>query len=171
MDVLTLPAEDWRAYRDLRQRALKEDPEAFGSSLAASQEQPDEYWGERLAEALRGEWLWLLFAKEGDKLVGMIGAFVDETAADTAKIVSVYVPKEERGKGISTRLMEEMLRVLSATSRFKKVQLAVNVNQLPALGLYRRFGFREVRRQPSETGAGETVEQILMEREVEGRGV
>ena len=44
MDMLTLPVENWEQYRDLRLRALKEDPEAFSSSYADSVSQPDEFW-------------------------------------------------------------------------------------------------------------------------------
>ena len=80
---------------------------------------------------------WLLFARQDDKLVGMIGAFIAEDAADTATIVSVYVPREARRQGISTRLMEEMLHVLSQVPALKKARLRVNVTQLAAIHLYR----------------------------------
>jgi ribosomal protein S18 acetylase RimI-like enzyme len=164
MDVVRLPIEKWKEYRDLRLRALKEDPEAFSASYATGQAQPDEFWKKRLADSQEGEWSWLLFATEDDRLIGMIGAFVEDEIPDTATIVSVYVPKEERGRGISTKLMAKMLRVLSETARFKKAQLMVNVNQLPAIQLYRKFGFREVGRQPATTGEGQPVEQMVMER-------
>jgi ribosomal protein S18 acetylase RimI-like enzyme len=163
MDVGPLPLENWKAYRDLRLRALREDSEAFSSSLAASENLPDEFWKKRLADAWLAERSWLLFAREDDRLVGMIGAFVEQGSADTATVVSVYVPKEERGKGIAARLMGEMLRVLSERPVLKRARLSVNVSQLPAADLYRRFGFREIGREPSRTGAGQPVEQIVME--------
>jgi len=168
-EILRLPVGNWKEYRDLRLRALREDPEAFSSSYAATQEQPDEYWKDRLAEALRGERSWLLFAKEGDKLVGMIGAFVEAKSSDTATVVSVYVPREERGKGVSAALMEEMLRVLSESAELRKAELVVNVSQSQAIQLYLRFGFRETGRQPSTTGAGQDVEQVVMERQLASR--
>jgi ribosomal protein S18 acetylase RimI-like enzyme len=166
VEILRLPVDHWQEYRDLRLRALKEDPEAFSSSHAVSQDLPDEFWKKRLADALEGQRSWLLFAKDNDKLVGMIGAFVDDGSTDTATVVSVYVPKEERGKRISARLMAEMLRALSETSSLRKAQLMVNVNQVPAVRLYRGFGFHEIGRQPSITGAGQLVEQMVMERQL-----
>jgi ribosomal protein S18 acetylase RimI-like enzyme len=169
MDILKLPADKWEEYRDLRLRALKEDPEAFSSSYAASLDLPDEFWKKRLSDALAGEGNWLLFARQDDKLVGMIGAYLEPEVLDTATIVSVYVPSEERGKGISVRLMEEMLRMLSEIPALRRAKLHVNVTQFEALGLYRRFGFAEKGTRPATTGAGEAVEQIIMERDLPAR--
>ena len=97
----------------------------------------------------------------------MIGAFIEDGVTDSATIVSMYVPAEERGKGISSRLMEEILKLLSAKPALKAARLAVNVTQLPALKLYNRFGFLEIRREAAETGDGQPVEQIIMERKLE----
>ena len=164
MEILKLPVDTWSQYRELRLRALKEDPEAFSSSYAMERQQPEEFWKKRLSDAERGERSWLLFARRDDKLIGMIGAYMEGDATETAKVISVYVPREERGNGISRRLMEEMLRVLSDVPMLKKARLDVNVSQLAAICLYRRFGFRETGRKPAVTGAGEAVEQLVMER-------
>jgi ribosomal protein S18 acetylase RimI-like enzyme len=166
MDVVKLPIEKWSEYRELRLRALKEDPEAFSSSYATSLEQPEQFWKTRLAEAERGERSWLLFARQDNKLVGMMGAFIEGDSIETATVVSVYVPREERGNGISTRLMDEMLRVLSDVPTLRTARLDVNVSQLAAIRVYKRFGFRETGRKPATTGAGEAVEQLVMEREL-----
>ena len=164
MEILALPVESWREYRDLRLRALQEDPEAFSSSFGNAIHEPDDFWQGRLRDALQGERSWLLFAREGAKLAGMIGAFVREDAPETAIIVSVYVPKEARGRGAAGQLMQAMLEVLSKTGRFQRARLGVNVTQEAALRLYLKFGFKEIGRTPSTTGNGRVVEQIEMER-------
>jgi ribosomal protein S18 acetylase RimI-like enzyme len=164
MDIVRLPIEKWSEYRELRLRALQEDPEAFSSSYADSLEQPEQFWKTRLADAEPGERSWLLFARQDNKLVGMIGAFIEGDSMETATVVSVYVPREERGNGISRRLMEEMLRVLSDVPTLKKARLDVNVSQLAAIRVYSRFGFCRIGRKPATTGAGKAVEQLVMER-------
>lgn len=166
MDIVRLPIEKWNEYRALRLRALKEDPEAFSSSYADSLRQPEQFWKARLASAERGERSWLLFGRQDNKPVGMIGAFIEGDTTETATVVSVYVPREERGNGISSRLMEEILRVLSAVPRLRKARLDVNVSQVAAIRVYQRCGFREIGRKPATTGAGEAVEQLVMEREL-----
>lgn len=166
MDIVRLPIEKWSEYRDLRLRALQEDPEAFSSSYADSLEQPEQFWKTRLADAERGERSWLLFARKDNRLVGMIGAFIEGDSTETATVVSVYVPREERGNGISSRLMGEMLRVLSEIPTLRKARLDVNVSQVAAIRVYKRFGFSETGRKPAMTGAGEAVEQLVMERQL-----
>ncbi len=164
MEIVSLSVEEWRQYRSLRLRALKEDPEAFSSIFEVEASKPDEFWQGRLGDASKGEKSWLLFAREAGKLVGMIGAYIPEGSGDTPTIVSVYVPSEERGKGISRRLMQEMLKTLSSKPDLRKVRLAVNITQIAAVNLYRAFGFQDIGRKPSMTGAGHTVEQLEMER-------
>jgi ribosomal protein S18 acetylase RimI-like enzyme len=166
MDIVRLPIEKWNEYRELRLRALKEDPEAFSSSYADSLRQPEQFWKTRLADAERGEGSWLLFGTQDNKLVGMIGAFTEGDTTEIATVVSVYVPREERGNGISSRLMEEILRVLSAVPRLRKARLDVNVSQVAAIRVYQRCGFREIGRKPATTGAGEAVKQLVMERDL-----
>ena len=106
MDIVTLPVEEWQAYRALRLRALREEPQAFSSSYATTLASPEETWKGRLEQALHGERAWLLFAREGGRLVGMVGAYMEQGDNDTATVVSVYVPKEERGK---QRVMAKLL--------------------------------------------------------------
>jgi predicted GNAT family acetyltransferase len=166
MDIVRLPIEKWSEYRDLRLRALQEDAEAFSSAYAKELQRPEQFWKTRLADAERGERSWLLFARQDNRLVGMIGAFTEGDSTETATIVSVYVPREQRGNGISTRLLEEMLRVLSAVPNLKKARLDVNVSQMAAIRLYKRFGFRESGKTPAVTGAGQPVEQLVMERQL-----
>jgi ribosomal protein S18 acetylase RimI-like enzyme len=164
MQIVSLPPEDWKEYRDLRLRALKEDPQAFSSSYADAAQFPKERWTGRLLEALEGERSWLFFARDGIKLVGMIGAFVEATAPQAATNVSVYVPAEERGKGISIRLMECILSELSKDPALKTATLSVNDTQLPAIALYKKFGFQPIRTETGQTGSGELAAEIVMQR-------
>ena len=49
-EVARLPADAWPRARDLRVRALTEDPTAFGSTVAREQGLTPEQWRDRLAE-------------------------------------------------------------------------------------------------------------------------
>lgn len=164
MEILKLPVDSWQEYRDLRLQALKEDPQAFGSSYQTNFEYPKEEWQRRLTNAAVGKINWLLFAREKDKLVGMIGAYMEDNSVDMATILSVYVSKKERGKGVSIKLMEGMLEELSGKSFLKKAKLRVNRDQLPAVGLYKKFGFKEVGTEPHKMGDGKLVDVLVMER-------
>jgi ribosomal protein S18 acetylase RimI-like enzyme len=171
MEIVELSVEEWQVYRDLRLRALLEDAQAFSSTYATALESPEETWKRRLEEALKGERGWLLFARERGRLVGMIGAYVEENATDTVTIVSVYVPREERGKGISAKLMESILNQLSNRPLLKRAQLAVNKDQTAAVRLYEKFGFRQTGSEALRMGDGSLAEELTMERALpfEGR--
>lgn len=164
IEIVKLPVDAWREYRDLRLRALKEEPEAFTSAYLASTELPETHWRQRLADAQRAERSWLLFAKEEGRLVGMLGAYVDEKSTDSATIVSVFVPREERGRGISSLLMAAILQAVSGKRHLHKARLDVNAGQERAVALYLRFGFRETGRKPVTSGSGNAAIQIEMER-------
>ncbi len=140
IEIITLPPEEWQRYREIRLESLREEPQAFGSTYEDMEQKPDAYWQERLSAAILGEKSWLLFAREGERLVGMIGAFTDEPQ-ETATIVSVYVSNGARGKGVGKALMEGILIEINQKESIRKAVLGVNQEQTAAVELYRRSGF------------------------------
>src|SRR6266545_3805166 len=61
--------DEWRAYKELRLRALRDEPQAFGEPYQHAAALPDARWRRRLEEAggpMGGE---LLFAQRGGQLV------------------------------------------------------------------------------------------------------
>jgi len=165
LELITLPPSAWRDLRALRLRALADDPAAFGASYADSLALPDAHWQERLALAALEERSWYRFARAGDRLVGMIGAFLAEDAAagDVAAIVAVYVAPEVRGRGVGQRLLAHLLDTLRAGRRVRRVRLDVNAAQTAAKRLYHGAGFRETGRAVRILGDGRPHEIVLME--------
>jgi len=164
IEIVRLAVKDWQEYKKIRLDALQNAPQAFGSSYADNREKPDSYWQSRLADAANGNGSWLLFAKENQQLVGMIGAFIEENEPDTASIISVFVTGEARGKKISKMLMSAIITELK-NKGIKTAQLTVNTNQLPALNLYKSFGFQVVRIDKQQRmGNGEYVDEFVMEK-------
>lgn len=166
MEIIKLPLSEWENYKNLRLRALKEDPQAFGASFEENSKYSEDEWKRRLNNALEAKTNWLLFAKEKGKLVGMIGAYVEKGTNDTATLISMFVPKEERGKRISKALMEKLLVELSRNKSLKKVELTVNTIQEPAISLYLGFGFKETGVQKFKMGDGKTANEFKMERKL-----
>ncbi len=165
VQIVRLMPEEWRRYRKIRLESLREEPQAFGSSYADMAEKPDTYWQGRLAEAMQGEKSWLLFAQEGEHLIGMIGAFCNE-AQEVAAIVSVYVSKESRGKGIGNNLMEGILFEIGKKKSIRKAVLGVNQEQRAAVELYRRFGFSVTGEREEVQGDGKSHRGYMMEKEL-----
>jgi ribosomal protein S18 acetylase RimI-like enzyme len=165
VEIITLPPDHWLAYRDLRLRALLDSPQAFGTSYAEALQLPEAHWRMRLHDAATADTNWLLFARQGEALVGMIGAYVDsDNAPDTATVIAVFIVPETRGHGISTLLMDAILDALRENPTLHKARLAVNKHQTPALNLYQRSGFTIVGETPCLMGHGEIADEFLMEK-------
>jgi GNAT superfamily N-acetyltransferase len=160
--IIKLLPEQWMRYREIRLESLREEPQAYGSSFADMELRPAEFWQGRLADVAQAEKSWLLFAQRGRRLIGMIGAFYEETQA-TAVIISVYVSKAERGKGVGKVLMEGILFEIGKVQGIRKAALGVNQEQVEAVELYRRFGFGVIGEKEEVQGDGKKHRGYLME--------
>ena len=166
IEICTLAPAEWRAYRALRLEALRDSPQAFGSSYQDQLSRPDSFWRTRLEDAAKGQHTWLFFARAGQAWVGMTGAYHEEADdPGLATIVSVYVTPTARGQGISTRLMQAILDQLRQAG-FRTAQLGVVLGQTAALHLYQGFGFKVVRTETNLMGDGLEHVEYLMERPI-----
>lgn len=80
----------------------------------------------------------------GEELIGLIGMWL---VVDEAHIGTVAVHPEWRRKGIARRLMEHALREADVQGMVL-AHLEVRRGNLPALELYRSFGFEQVGERP-----------------------
>lgn len=80
------------------------------------------------------------------EMVGLIAAYCNDPAKQSSFITSVSVSPSFQGMGIASRLMEQCIRELKSHT-FKRLQLEVASNNLPAIRLYQKFGFSHVRAQ------------------------
>ncbi len=163
IQIIKLKPEEWPLYRQIRLEALLNDPQAFGPAYADSLHYPDTFWQGRLQDAQAGERSWLLFAREDDRLVGMIGAFRPEESNEV-HIVAVYVSPDKRGQGIGNALMDAILAGVSHLAAVQKAVLGVNKTQVAAVALYQRFGFQVVGEKSGVMGDGQMHTGHLMEK-------
>jgi len=136
IELVTLSSEDWSLWRDLRLRALAEAPYAFGSTLVAWENAPEERWRERLdlPDALN------VIAKIDDEAVGMAtGASFD----GTLELISMWVAPEARGRGVGDALVA-MISRWARERGATELRLAVVAHNANAVRLYLRHGFVDV---------------------------
>ena len=165
ISVITLPVSEWKAYRDLRLRAIQDSPQAFLDTVEGTRAFPEKKWKQRLADAAAGK-SWQLFAKLDGKLAGMVGAFRsdEDIQSKSATIVGLWVAPEARGKGVGRGLMERLLKYLNMHGSVRTVHLSVNVEQGAALALYKRLGFRIVEEKEAIMGDGKKYKEFIMEK-------
>lgn len=138
--VRRLTPSDAPALRQLRLDALRETPEAFGSS-----------YEEEHTLTLDDFRAWIAPADDS----AMFGAFADGALAGIigvarqrrlkvrhkAHIWSVYVAPAWRGQGLARQLMQAALGHAGAMRGVRTVQLSVTANNAAARRLYASLGF------------------------------
>lgn len=134
MEVREVAVEEWARFRDLRLRALREDPEAFGSTLEREAAMTGAEWRERFAQpgSIR------FVAKEGGAWLGLAGGATGEAGPE---LFGMWVAPEARGRGVGRALVEAVVEWARGRG-FDRVSLWVNVEQAAAQRLYEKCGFR-----------------------------
>jgi len=77
-------------------------------------------------------------------------------------IVSLAVLEGYRRRGIGTKLMQEAISALKNSYGAREVYLEVRVSNEPAIRLYKKLGFREVKRVPAYYLDGEDAYIMAM---------
>ena len=135
-------AAEWRMYRDLRLRALRDSPDAFGSTYEREAARPDGDWEDRLVAGVTAVGQLPIVALVAETPVGLAWGRVDERDATVAHLFQVRVSPEHRGRGVGrsiTNAVIEWARGLGLLALW----LGVTPSDPAALRLYRRAGFVE----------------------------
>jgi ribosomal protein S18 acetylase RimI-like enzyme len=149
VEIRELSEADAASYWPLRLRALREEPESFGSSYEEAKDRPLEHAAARLREmATQDDFILGAFAD--DQLVGIV-AFSRESGRKNRHIGGVYqmyVAQEARGAGVGRALMRELLAQARAIEALELLTLAVVTSNTAARALYASLGFATYGTQP-----------------------
>jgi [ribosomal protein S18]-alanine N-acetyltransferase len=96
-----------------------------------------------------------------------IGFIISRLAADEAEILSVAIDSPWRGRGLSGQLLQTHLGHLAGHG-IRTVFLEVEENNLPAVKLYKRYGFQVVgrREQYYREPSGQLLSALVMQRDL-----
>lgn len=78
-----------------------------------------------------------------NKLAGVLAIYCNDLIKKEAFISSVCISKEYRGKGLSHILITKALELVHKLGFFT-IKLEVGKNNLSAVSLYKKYGFREL---------------------------
>jgi GNAT superfamily N-acetyltransferase len=133
----------WRAYKDLRLRALADSPDAFGSTLASELDRSDAQWAESLAKASISGFDLPLIAFVGTRPVGLAWAKADPTDSLTIHLFQMWVTPEHRGRGLGRLLLSTAIQWARERGA-KTMLLGVTSGDTSAVRLYASAGFQAV---------------------------
>lgn len=161
---------EWQKYKDIRLQALKTNPTAFANTYEDVLTHPDEKWKEQLEQSQKKDGIIILFAMDGDKVVGM-NAFHwtnKPVTKHVAQIFGVFISPEYRGKGIGRLLMDGIISEIKKNPQFIKITLGVNAENSSALKLYESLGLKVVGKHTKELRFGDKFcDELLMEKMIE----
>ncbi|HEU4783757.1 MAG TPA: GNAT family N-acetyltransferase [Ktedonobacterales bacterium] len=154
MEIRILTADAAEEFRALRLRALREEPEAFGSSWEEENARPLEQTVARLQAD--GMTAFGGFDDAG-RLAGMVRLRRQDgvKAEHKADIISMYVAPEARGRGLGRMLLDAAIAHARATPGIEQLLLAVNTSNTPARNLYLAMGFEPFGREPKALKIGD----------------
>ena len=158
MRIRRLRADEVEPLRDLRLRALREDPGAFAETFEEARDRPLTDWASWAADASRV----IVVAIDGERWVGM--AACRRLEPESSWLTALWVDPSDRGAGLGGRLIEaaaDWAREQGAAT----VELSVTTNNDAAATLYSRAGFAETgRRRPLPSDPSRT--EVFLSRPV-----
>ena len=144
--------DDAGDFQRLRLRALKEHPDAFGSSYEAESALPLETVAERMRRTAESPDAFTLGAYRDGKLVGMVGFYRDawgDKVRHKGHVWGMYVASERQGEGVGRALMRELLSRAGRLDGLEQVHLCVVARNEAARGLYASLGFETYGVEPN----------------------
>jgi GNAT superfamily N-acetyltransferase len=145
MHVRLLSRHDAAEFQALRQRALRDNPEAFGRTYAEEQSTPLETIAERLGDgddAAQNVVVGVADTPDGP-LYGVAGCYREGAAKQRHKAViwGMYVAPEARGRGAGRLLLDTVIAQASRWAELEHLSLSVVPENVAARRLYLERGF------------------------------
>ena len=140
MTIRKVRADEWRRWREVRLRMLRDDATFFSTRYEDVVREPDEVWQTWVSEAETGEKK-TLFVAEGNEgqWLGVVGGFIRVNASEV-HLVSMWVDPEARGLGVARALIRAVGEWANERGA-STVLLFVQEANGPARALYERAGF------------------------------
>ena len=146
--VRRLTESDWRAFAELRLRALTD---TLGSH-DAQHRQESSFTASQWRRRLRAHTQFAAFV--GERPVGLIGA--QREHVDSVYLYSLWLEPDARGRGLGRVLLSEAVD-WARTVGARTVTLRVQTTNASALRVYEDLGFRVVTREDPAPGAELTM--------------
>lgn len=157
--VRRLGAHEADLLRDVRLRALRDAPMAFGSTLEREEGYAPETWERWAADSAAGEGQATFIAEPA---AGMASGVIHGEDAALAHLYAMWVAPEARGTGVGRALVHAVV-AWAADRRAERLTTSVTEGNAAAAALYAAAGFSDTgRREP--LGHSDAVVAVLERR-------
>ena len=144
MEIRELTPPDAAAFQALRLRALRENPEAFGSAYADEVDRPLAAVAARLAADPAASVVLAAALAPGGPLVGVVGCYRESGRKrhHVGVVWGLFVAPEARGVGVGRALLTALVAHVRTWPALEQLTLTVVPENAAARALYVRHGFR-----------------------------
>jgi GNAT superfamily N-acetyltransferase len=140
--VRRLGADEAGLLRDLRLRALRDAPMAFGSTLALEEPYTPQDWARWATDAAAGERQAVFIAEPA---AGLASGVIDDDEPTLAHLYAMWVAPEARGTGAGRRLVEAVI-AWAAERGAQRLTTSVTEGNAAGAALYAAAGFSDTGR-------------------------
>ena len=140
MGVRRIRTDEWPALRDIRLRALRDAPYAFGSTFEEESARTDDRWIDWAADGSVGGRGLTVVADDAGTWIGLARGAPHEAFPGEAGLFSMWVDPTRRSRGVGRELVDAVV-TWSIGERFPAVRLLVAAANPAAIRLYERCGF------------------------------
>ena len=141
--IRALNGNDALSFQTLFLRALKEHPDAFGSTYERERAYSLEFVAERLRRTAESRNNFTLGALRQKELIGVVGfrRIDGEKEQHRGHIWGMYVRSEEQGKGFGKALLSNAIDLANSLPGLEQIELDVVTRNRQARNLYASLGF------------------------------
>jgi GNAT superfamily N-acetyltransferase len=125
--------DDWETLRDIRLGALRDAPDAFGSTYAEQVKFTKEDWLNRIGRSTT------FLAYHDENPVGIAGGY--QELPGVIELISMWVDPRARGRGVGEALVAAVTDWARLQDTAATLHLWVTETNKPACRLYERCGF------------------------------
>lgn len=140
ISIRPVQEQEWHTYQALRLSALRDSPDAFGSTYALESEHPEHFWVERVQSAFASRSDRVLFAEKDGQACGLIWCKLSATESGMADIYQMWVAPSARGLRAGYGLLDAAIGWAKGKGA-TRVRLGVTETNEAAIRLYRNYGF------------------------------
>ena len=108
-----------------------------------------------------------LVAEHDKKIAGTSGVELEKLRKSHIGRFGIAIAKNYRGIGLGEYMTKEAIRIAKKELKPKFIQLEVYANNIPAISLYKKSGFKKVARIPRQLQhGGKLIDELIMIREI-----
>jgi GNAT superfamily N-acetyltransferase len=163
VELRRIRVDEWRDLRDIRLRALRDAPDAFGSTYEEEASDREQTWIDRARDGAAGGPSFTVIAQDEGRWIGLAVGAPHRDHPGEAGLFAMWVDPGSRGTGIGRALVEQVV-AWAGTAGFPVIRLLVTLSNDEAVRLYTRTGFGDDGgRRPLRTGSEVTTMSMSMD--------